>query len=102
MIFLSIVSTSLQCWEACSHGGRTVSAGNGSVATPHPTGRSPIERASDGYTVGMPAAPSVRLIEERRFDPPRAVEVEHNGRWWPGFQYAWRLCAWGCRGSAAR
>jgi hypothetical protein len=38
------------------------------------------------------AAPTVRLIEERRFDPPRAVEVEHTGRWWPGFQYAWRLC----------
>jgi hypothetical protein len=35
---------------------------------------------------------SVRLIDERRFDPPRRVEVEHGGQWWPGFQRAWRLC----------
>jgi hypothetical protein len=34
----------------------------------------------------------VRLIEERRCDPPRAVEVEHNGAWWPAPQIAWRLC----------
>jgi hypothetical protein len=40
----------------------------------------------------MATAPPVGLVEERRFDPPRAVEVEHNGRWWPGTQYAWRLC----------
>jgi hypothetical protein len=40
----------------------------------------------------MAAAPTVRLLEERRFDPPRAVEVEHDGAWWPGFQHAWRLC----------
>ena len=40
----------------------------------------------------MAANPPVRLLEERRFDPPRAVEVEHNGAWWPGQQYAWRLC----------
>lgn len=33
----------------------------------------------------------VRLIEERRFDPPRRVEVEHDGRWWPGVQRSWRL-----------
>jgi hypothetical protein len=36
--------------------------------------------------------PVVRLIEERRFDPPRRVEVEKDGRWWPGFQHAWRVC----------
>lgn len=35
---------------------------------------------------------AVRLIEERRFDPPRPVEVERDGRWWPGRQHAWRLC----------
>ncbi len=35
---------------------------------------------------------AVRLLEERRFDPPREVEVEHGGRWWPGRQAAWRLC----------
>jgi hypothetical protein len=40
----------------------------------------------------MPTAQPVRLIEERRFDPPRAVEVQHTGRWRPGFQYAWRHC----------
>jgi hypothetical protein len=34
----------------------------------------------------------VRLIEERRFDPPRPVEVERDGGWWPGFQHAWRVC----------
>jgi hypothetical protein len=34
----------------------------------------------------------VRLLEERRFDPPRLVEVEDNGAWWPAFQTAWRLC----------
>jgi hypothetical protein len=34
----------------------------------------------------------VRLLEERRFDPPRPVEVEHDDRWWPGAQAAWRLC----------
>lgn len=46
-----------------------------------------------GYTDGMASsAPPVRLVEERRFNPPHAVEVEHNGRWWPGTQSAWRLC----------
>jgi hypothetical protein len=34
----------------------------------------------------------VRLLAERRFTPPRPVEVERDGRWWPGFQHAWRLC----------
>jgi hypothetical protein len=34
----------------------------------------------------------VGLIEERRFDPPRAVEIEHNGRWWTGRQSRWLLC----------
>jgi hypothetical protein len=43
------------------------------------------------YTTPVTVAP-VRLIEERRFDPPRPVEIEHHGRWWPGLQYAWRLC----------
>ena len=33
----------------------------------------------------------VRLLDERRFDPPRSVEVELAGRWWPGVQHAWRL-----------
>ena len=40
----------------------------------------------------MATTPTVRLLEERRFDPPRVIEVEHAGQWWPGFQYAWRLC----------
>ena len=34
----------------------------------------------------------VRLLEERRFDPPRDVEVENGGQWWSGHQTAWRLC----------
>jgi hypothetical protein len=25
----------------------------------------------------------------RRIDPPRAVEVEQDGQWWPGAQDAW-------------
>jgi hypothetical protein len=46
----------------------------------------------------IPAVPrwllrvTVRLVEERRFDPPRLVEVERDGHWWMGFQFAWRLC----------
>jgi hypothetical protein len=38
----------------------------------------------------------VRLVEERRYDPPRTVEVEHNGAWWPGLKRAWRLLDDGC------
>jgi hypothetical protein len=37
-------------------------------------------------------APVVRLLDQRRYDPPRLVEVEHDGGWWPGLQTAWRLC----------
>jgi hypothetical protein len=40
----------------------------------------------------MTTGAQVRLIEERRLDPPRMVEVEHNDRWWPASQSAWRLC----------
>lgn len=36
--------------------------------------------------------PIVRVLEEQLFYPPRAVEVEHGGAWWPGTQNAWRLC----------
>ena len=43
-----------------------------------------------GYITGM--ATPVRLLEERTYDPPRSVLVEHDGRWWPGTQRAWRLC----------
>ena len=34
----------------------------------------------------------IRLIEERRCDPPRPVVVEHGGEWWPGLQPAGQLC----------
>lgn len=34
----------------------------------------------------------MRLIEERLIDPPRLVQVERDGSWWPGTQRAWRLC----------
>ena len=37
-------------------------------------------------------AMAVRLLEEKRFDPPRPVEVENEGQWLPGLQRAWRLC----------
>jgi hypothetical protein len=33
----------------------------------------------------------IRLLDERRYDPPRLVQVEHSGRWWPGLQSAWRF-----------
>jgi hypothetical protein len=33
----------------------------------------------------------VRLVEEWPYDPPRTVEVEHEGQWWPGLQRSWRL-----------
>jgi hypothetical protein len=32
-----------------------------------------------------------RQVDERRYDPPRNVEVELAGQWWPGVQHAWRL-----------
>jgi hypothetical protein len=35
---------------------------------------------------------AVQLLEQRIFDPPRPVEVEHNGAWWPASQSSWRLC----------
>lgn len=34
----------------------------------------------------------VRLVDERRFDPPRRVLVEQDGEWWPAELRAWRLC----------
>ena len=36
--------------------------------------------------------PPVRLVVDRRYDPRRLVDVEHEGVWWPGLQHAWRLC----------
>ena len=35
---------------------------------------------------------TIRLLKEHRYDPPRDVEVEHEGQWWPGFQSRWLLC----------
>jgi hypothetical protein len=37
-------------------------------------------------------APTVRLVDERRFEPPRQVEVERDGIWWPGWCTGWLLC----------
>jgi hypothetical protein len=34
----------------------------------------------------------IRLLAERRHDPPWAVEVEDGGHWWPGFHSRWLLC----------
>jgi hypothetical protein len=55
-------------------------------------------RPNHMHYLAIPAVPqwllrvTVRLVEERRFDPPRLVEVERDGHWWMGFQFAWRLC----------
>jgi hypothetical protein len=43
-----------------------------------------------GYTPTVQV--HVRLLHERRYDPPRPVEVEHEGQWCPGFQSRWLLC----------
>jgi hypothetical protein len=32
---------------------------------------------------------TVPLIQERTYEPPRQVEVEHDGRWSPGLQRSW-------------
>jgi hypothetical protein len=37
------------------------------------------------------AATPIPLIEGRRFDRPRAVEIAHNGRWWRARQAGRRL-----------
>ena len=39
-----------------------------------------------------PVVAPIHPLDERRYDPPRAVEVEDGGRWWPGFQSRWLLC----------
>jgi hypothetical protein len=31
---------------------------------------------------------ALALLDERRYDPPRTVLVEHGGRWWTGLQSA--------------
>jgi hypothetical protein len=30
-------------------------------------------------------------VQQREFDPPRPVEVEHDGRWLPALQRSWHL-----------
>lgn len=45
----------------------------------------------DGAEFGVTRPVAVRLLNQHRFTPPRAVEVEHDGQWCPGFQHAWRL-----------
>jgi hypothetical protein len=42
------------------------------------------------YRPTVPEQP-VRVLEEQHFDPQRRVEVEHDGRSWPGLQTARRL-----------
>lgn len=32
---------------------------------------------------------TVPLVQERTYEPPRAVEVEVDGRWVPGLQRSW-------------
>jgi hypothetical protein len=34
---------------------------------------------------------TVQLVQERVYDPPRAVEVERDGTWSPALQWSWQL-----------
>jgi hypothetical protein len=34
---------------------------------------------------------TVQLVQERVYDPPRAVEVERDGSWSPALQWSWQL-----------
>jgi hypothetical protein len=69
---------------------RGVRPGHGPVTSCHSRGSSAWRRRHDGYTDVVTV--SVRLLDERRFDPPRSVLIENDGQWWPGEQSAWRLC----------
>ncbi len=60
------------------------------VTLRHPDGLSAWRCRSVGYTGAVTV--SIRLLDERRFDPPRSVLVANDGQWWPGEQSAWRLC----------
>jgi hypothetical protein len=42
-------------------------------------------------------SPPVRLVDQRRYEPPKRVEVEHNGGWWTGFCTGWLLTDCGRR-----
>ncbi len=33
-------------------------------------------------------AEPIHLLDEQSYNPPRRVEVELHGQWWPGFQRA--------------
>jgi hypothetical protein len=50
------------------------------------------DMCATGYTDAMASVPPIRLLSERRFDPPRAVLTRSNGQWWRGWQSAWGLC----------
>ena len=71
------VLSRLREWTRVHHGGHTSSESG----APAPPAR---------YTQRT-SAPALLLLDERRFDPPRPVEVEHDGAWWPETQRAWRL-----------
>src|SRR3954468_16180245 len=58
-----------------------------STSSPIPCAPAAMRGLGRGRVVSEP----VRLLDERRYDPPRHVEVELNGQWWPGLQHAWRL-----------
>jgi hypothetical protein len=34
---------------------------------------------------------TVHLLQDRLYDPPRAVEVERDGTWFPALQHGWHL-----------
>src|SRR3954453_22222447 len=63
--------------------------GHARTSTPSPIPCAPA--AMRGLGRGRVVSEPVRLLDERRYDPPRHVEVELNGQWWPGLQHAWRL-----------
>jgi hypothetical protein len=56
-----------------------VGCGYSSVTTRHTVGRVQCEGWLRGYTKEV--ALNIRLLGERRYDPPRTVEVEQGGRW---------------------
>src|SRR3954462_15131129 len=72
-------------------GRREMIRGEGHVRTSTSSPIACAPAAMRGLGRGRVVSEPVRLLDERRYDPPRHVEVELNGQWWPGLQHAWRL-----------
>jgi hypothetical protein len=41
----------------------------------------------------FPAVSDAQCLVERKVRPPRQVEIQVEGRWWPGVQRGWRMYA---------